>query len=313
VGESGSGKSTTARLALRLLDPTAGRITFDGRDVTGQRGRALRSFRGDVQAVFQDATGSLDPTMTIGDHLVAAVRLHRQEDRSTARRTAADLLAQVGLDGRHLDRYPHEVSGGQRQRVGLARALAARPRLLVLDEPVSSLDVSTQSQAVNLLADLQRDLGLAYLLIAHDLPLVRHLSHRVAVMYLGAVVEQGVADQVYDAPRHPYTQALLSLVPALGEAARRPIVLAGEVPGPSSIPSGCRFRTRCPYAFEACTDDPPRLLFEDGGRVECHLHTAGPRLGGESVDLLLDDAGRPVVRPVRRPPLPANHRHPGAP
>lgn len=287
VGESGSGKSTLASLVLRLIDPTSGRIEFGGRDITDVRGRDLRRLRPEMQAVFQDVSGSLNHKMNLGQIVGEPLRIHR--DLSVAERTkrAGELLEMVGLSPRHLRRYPYELSGGQRQRIGVARALALHPRLLVMDEPVSALDVSTQSQVVNLLQRLQGELGTAYLFIAHDLYVVHHMSHRIAVMYLGAVVEHGSADQVYRRPRHPYTQALLSAIPDAdrGRTGRRDrIVLSGEVPSPLHIPSGCRFHTRCPYAFDRCATDAPEVaVFSDGGTVACHLHDHGPKLDGRSV------------------------------
>lgn len=296
VGESGSGKSTLGRLVLRLLDPDAGRIIFDGRDITSVKGAELRRLRSEIQAVFQDISGSLNSKMTVGQLLSEPLRFHRNVARSERLALAEELLVTVGLDRHHLGRYPYELSGGQRQRVGLARALAVEPRLLILDEPVSALDVSTQSQSINLLSDLQARLGVAYLFIAHDLFVVHHVSDRIAVMYLGAIGELGPAEQVYGRPRHPYTQALLSAIPHPDpqiERSRRRILLRGEVPSPTAIPSGCRFHTRCQYAMEICqNEDPPVQTFDDGGMVACHLHTSGPTLQGETVDVLVDVASR---------------------
>jgi oligopeptide/dipeptide ABC transporter ATP-binding protein len=290
VGESGSGKSTAARMVLRLIDPTDGSIEFDGRDITALRGGELRRLRQHMQAVFQDVTGSLNPKMTVGQLVREPLRFHKGLRGSSAEKRATDLLEMVGLGRYHLSRYPYELSGGQRQRVGLARALAVEPELLVLDEPVSALDVSTQSQAVNLLADLQQELGMAYLFIAHDLFVVHHVSHRIAVMYLGRIVEMGTAEQIFHRPRHPYTDALLSAVPHANpevDSQRERLVLEGEVPSPTDIPSGCRFRTRCPHAFERCVvEDPAETTYDDGGMVACHLHHDGPGLAGESVAVL---------------------------
>jgi len=298
VGESGSGKSTTARLALRLIDPTSGTIRLAGRDVTRLGGAEMRAARADVQAVFQDITGALNASMTVAELVAEPLRVHGTHSKADAREEAAAMLERVGLRRAHLDRYPYELSGGQRQRIGIARALVLRPKLVVLDEPVSALDVSTQSQVINLLDDLQADTGVSYLFIAHNLYVVHHISRRIAVMYLGSIVEKGDATQVYSRPRHPYTQALLSAIPEPDPAAerqRRPIVLQGDVPGPSSIPSGCAFHTRCPHVMEMCrTEVPPRATFADGGEVACHLHTAGPELAGRSVTEL------PL--PVRREP-----------
>lgn len=288
VGESGSGKSTVGRLVLRLLDPTAGRVEFDGRDITTLKGSSLRRLRSEIQAVFQDISGSLNAKMTIGQILGEPLKFHRRLPRDERMDVAGELLAMVGLTRHHLGRYPYELSGGQRQRVGLARALAVEPRLLVLDEPVSALDVSTQSQAINLLSDLQERLSVAYLFIAHDLFVVHHVSDRIAVMYLGVIVELGTAEQVYSNPRHPYTQALLSAIPhpdPVVEMNRERIILRGEVPSPTGIPSGCRFRTRCAYVMDVCaTDEPPTLRLDDGGTVSCHLHTVGPALAGASIN-----------------------------
>lgn len=288
VGESGSGKSTTARLILRLLDPTSGTVEFQGQDLTALRGRALRSIRSDMQAVFQDISGALNPKMTIAQIVGEPLRFHKGLDRGPRMKRATELVEMVGLSPGHLGRYPYELSGGQRQRVGLARALAVEPELLVLDEPVSALDVSTQSQAINLLGDLQQELGVAYLFIAHDLFVVHHISHRIAVMYLGAIVEMGSAEQVYRHPRHPYTQALLSAIPHPDpkvEQVRERIILRGEVPSPTDVPSGCRFRTRCAYAWDKCREvEPPLRQLSDGGVVACHLHTDGPVLDGRSVN-----------------------------
>jgi oligopeptide/dipeptide ABC transporter ATP-binding protein len=286
VGESGSGKSTTARLVLRLLPPTAGTITLAGQDITALRGRALRGARAKMQAVFQDVAGSLDNTFTVQQLLAEPMRLHRQIPRSERRVEATRLLDQVGLGAHLLDRYPYELSGGQRQRVALARALAVEPALIVLDEAVSALDVSTRAQVVNLLAHLRQRLDLAFLFIAHDLSVVHHLCDRIAVMYLGQIVESGPAPEVYTQPRHPYTQALLSAIPSR-MADRDRIVLRGDTPPPTAVPSGCRFHTRCHYAFEPCsTQAPPVLELAGGSTVACHLHTSGPNLQGASVDRL---------------------------
>jgi oligopeptide/dipeptide ABC transporter ATP-binding protein len=274
VGESGSGKSTTARLVTRLIEPTAGRIRFAGRDITALRGSALRAVRRDVQMVFQDISGALSPRLRVDDIVAEPLVYHFDLPAEERRRRAVDALAQVGLDEDVAARYPRQLSGGQRQRVGLARALVLRPRLLVLDEPVSALDAATQARAVNLLAQLQRELGLAYLFIAHDLLLVHHLCDRIAVMYLGAIMEVGPAERMLAAPWHPYTEALISAIPArVGGAAvrRRPVVLHDEVPT-AAVPSGCRFRTRCRYAFDRCAVEEPRLTPRGGGSwAACHL------------------------------------------
>lgn len=297
VGESGSGKSTLARVALRLIDPTDGRVRFDGDDITELGGQDLRRLRSRMQAVFQDVTGSLNPRMTVGRSIAEPLWIHGVGPRTRHERRVGELLDMVGLDAALADRYPYELSGGQRQRVAIARALAPDPELIVLDEPVSALDMSTQSQIVNLLMGLQETLDVSYLFVAHDLFVVHHVSTSIAVMYLGDVVERGGADQVYERPRHPYTEALLSAVthpdPDL-ERDRERIVLQGDVPSPTAIPSGCRFHTRCPYAFEPCSDVVPEpIAFADGGVVACHLHTDGPTLQGQSVrDLPIAASGR---------------------
>jgi oligopeptide/dipeptide ABC transporter ATP-binding protein len=286
VGESGSGKSTTARLILRLIEPTEGRIRLDGCDITSLRGNALREIRTKMQPVFQDVAGSLDNTDTVDQLLAEPLRLHRGVKKAERRHEATRLLERVGLGPHLLDRYPYELSGGQRQRVALARALAVEPDLVVLDEAVSALDVSTKAQVVNLLAELREQLHLAFLFIAHDLSVVHHLCDRIGVMYLGKIVETGSASQIYHQPRHPYTQALLSAIPSR-MAARDRILLRGDTPAPTAVPAGCRFHTRCPYAFEPCANvEPPVLTLPGGGAVACHLHTEGPKLSGDSVDKL---------------------------
>jgi oligopeptide/dipeptide ABC transporter ATP-binding protein len=290
VGESGSGKTTLGRLALRLLDPTSGTVRFGGEDVTGLAGRRLRSMRRHAQVVFQDPYSSFDPLLPIGASVGEPLDVHIGLDRAARRARLHELVALVGMAPHHLDRHPGELSGGQLQRMAMARALAAEPRLVVLDEPVSSLDVSTQAQVINLLESLQRELGVAYLLIAHNPALVRHASDRIAVMYLGEVVEVGPAEAVYKTPRHPYTRALLSAVtlpdPDL-QRSRRRILLAGDVPDPTDPPPGCRFHTRCPWAMPVCAAErPPAFTTPGGTTVACHLHTAGPELAGEPVSVL---------------------------
>jgi peptide/nickel transport system ATP-binding protein len=272
VGESGSGKSTLARVATRLLDPTTGRVEIGGKDVTKVRGRRLRPVRRKIQMVFQDPQASLNPRQSVGTILSTPFRA--QGIRPT-RAQLVELLNQVGLSEEQLERYPHEFSGGQRQRIGIARALSVKPDLLVCDEPVSALDVSVQAQVLNLLADLRDELGLSYVLVAHDLAVVRQVASRVAVMYLGTIVEEGPADQVYSSPAHPYTKALLSAVPVPEPGVERDrIVLTGDVPTPISPPSGCPFRTRCYKAEDVCATERPVLEPVQGStehRAACYF------------------------------------------
>ncbi|MCH0566277.1 MULTISPECIES: dipeptide ABC transporter ATP-binding protein [unclassified Streptomyces] len=270
VGESGCGKSTVAKMLVNLERPTAGTIRFKGEDITRLSGRALRAVRRNIQMVFQDPYTSLNPRMTVGDIIGEPFDIHPEvAPKGDRRRRVRELLDVVGLNPEYINRYPHQFSGGQRQRIGIARGLALRPEVIVADEPVSALDVSVQAQVVNLLESLQKDFDLSYVFIAHDLSIVRHISDRVGVMYLGRIVEIGSDAQIYDHPTHPYTQALLSAVPVPDPEAREErerIILAGDVPSPTNIPSGCRFRTRCWKARERCAREVPELAVPEAFR-----------------------------------------------
>jgi oligopeptide/dipeptide ABC transporter ATP-binding protein len=276
VGESGCGKSTTAKLVLKLEEPTAGEIRFEGRPLRTLDAEGLRQYRRSVQAVFQDPFASLNPRMRVDAIIAEPLITNEKVGRAQARERVGKLLDMVGLPARSADLFPHEFSGGQRQRIAIARALALSPKLVVLDEPVSALDVSIRAQILNLLVDLQRDLGLAYLFIAHDLAAVAHMSHSIAVMYLGQLVEYGPAKTIATDPRHPYTQALFSAaLPSHPDESRDEIILTGEVPSPVNPPSGCRFHPRCPHVLPRCAPEVPRLRPAFGRETACHLYDTG--------------------------------------
>ena len=276
VGESGSGKSTLGRLLLRLIEPTSGQVFFDGRDLAALSRKQLRHLRRDMQLVFQDPYSSLNPRMRVRAIVAEGIEIHKLARGREKEQRIRELLEMVGMDADALDRYPHEFSGGQRQRIGIARALAVNPRFLVLDEPVSALDVSIQAQIINLLQDLQEQLRLTYFFIAHDLRVVKHISQRVAIMYLGKIVELASRDEIYSNPRHPYTRTLLSAIPRIDAGARaEPIKPAGEVPSPLNPPAGCSFHPRCPYAKDICKQVEPRLTAGYGGHAAaCHVFPA---------------------------------------
>lgn len=276
VGESGCGKTTCGRTMMKLYEPTSGHIYFEGKDISELKGKALHSFKKDVQIIFQDPYASLDPRMTIGEIISEGMDVHFHLSKEEKERRVADLLAKVGLHSEYANRFAHELSGGQRQRVGIARALAVEPKFIVCDEPISALDVSIQAQVVNLLMKLQKEMGLTYLFISHDLSMVKHISDRVGVMYLGSIVELTDTETLYDAPKHPYTQALISAIPEAdpdtGNEKTR-IKLEGEVPSPLNPPSGCKFRTRCRFATEVCAKVQPELReLSPNHFVACHLY-----------------------------------------
>jgi len=274
VGESGCGKSTLARTILQLIEPTSGSIKFDGQEIAGLSKRQMRPLRREMQMVFQDPYASLNPRKRVGSIIGDQLAIHGMGDASERRAEVEGLLERVGLSSEHYNRYPHEFSGGQRQRVGVARALALKPKLIIADEPVSALDVSIQAQIINLLEDLQDELDLTYLFVAHDLGVVRHVADTVAVMYLGQIVEMGPAEEVYSNPVHPYTEALLSAVPIpdpRANAERQERILEGDVPSPANPPPACRFHTRCPYATEICSEVAPELVNHRGSQLAaCH-------------------------------------------
>ncbi len=273
VGESGCGKSTVGRTILRLIEPTAGSIRIDGRDITQLSKTELRPYRRQMQIIFQDPFSSLDPRMSAGDIVAEPMRVHRTARGAEVRQKVAELFERVGLRKAQMDAFPHQFSGGQRQRIGIARALALQPKLIIGDEPVSALDVSIQAQVLNLMMDLQRDMGLAYLFISHNLAVVEHISHRIAVMYLGRIVEYTDKHTLFTRPQHPYTELLLLAVPVPDPRVKRTKrVLQGDVPSPISPPSGCHFHTRCPYAVERCRAETPLLReVKTGQWVACHL------------------------------------------
>lgn len=279
VGESGCGKTTCGRTLIRLYEPTAGKVYFEGKDISKLQGKALLAFKKDVQIIFQDPYASLDPRMTIGEIIAEGMNVHLHLTEQERERRIADLLNKVGLNAEYANRFAHELSGGQRQRVGIARALAVEPKFIVCDEPISALDVSIQAQVVNLLIKLQREMGLTYLFISHDLSMVKHISDRVGVMYLGSMVELADNKALYDEPLHPYTQALISAIPIAdpdAEEAKEREKLEGEVPSPINPPEGCRFLKRCKYATEKCGQVTPQLReVKPGHFVACHMVEQG--------------------------------------
>lgn len=274
VGESGCGKSTFGRTLIRLYEPTSGEIEFEGKNFLNISGRSLRNLRKDIQMIFQDPYASLDPRMTVGQIIRQPFEIHNVGSRSEREKRVKELLEQVGLKASHVNRYPHEFSGGQRQRICIARAIALNPKLIICDEPVSALDVSIQAQILNLLKDLQEQLGLTYVFISHDLSVIEYFCDRVAVMYLGKIVEIATRDEIFNQPKHPYTQALLSAIPRVGEGKKAmKKSLSGEVPSPINPPKGCSFHPRCPQAMDICGQLIPILEGKKTQRVACHLYT----------------------------------------
>ena len=298
VGESGCGKSTLCRTVLQLIPPTSGSVRFEGQELVGKRGRALRPLRREMQMIFQDPYASLNPRQRVGEIIGTPLRIHGLASGDGLKRQVNELLERVGLGPEHYNRFPHEFSGGQRQRIGIARALALRPKLIVADEPVSALDVSIQAQIINLLEDLQDDFKLTYIFVAHDLGVIRHVSDRIAVMYLGKIVEVGPAEEVYSNPIHPYTLTLLSALPIpdpKANAARHPIVPEGDLPSPANPPQACRFHTRCPYATEICSQEEPALLhYGNDHWAACHhpLHREHPEAVAEALPELKREPAR---------------------
>ncbi len=281
VGESGCGKTTTGRLILRLIEPTSGDIIFDGKNIPQLPKDEMRELRKEMQIIFQDPFGSLNPRMTVGDIIGEPLHIHKLARGAEREKRVRELLEVVGLSAFHARRFPHEFSGGQRQRIGIARALAVRPRLIICDEPVSALDVSIQAQVINLLQDLQREFELTYIFIAHDLAVVKHISDRVAVMYLGKIVELTDKNELYRNPKHPYTQALLSAIPEADPTIKKErILLKGDVPSPINPPKGCRFHTRCPKVMDICKVEEPEFVDSGNGHfVACHLVPAAEEKG----------------------------------
>lgn len=302
VGESGCGKSTTGRAIIQLYTPTEGSVKFKGKDLVGMSTSELHPYRRDLQMIFQDPYSSLNPRMTVGDIISEPIKVHNLESGDGIRRRVQELMETVGLDPRFIRRYPHEFSGGQRQRIGIARALASKPSFIVCDEPISALDVSIQAQVINLLEDLQKDFGLTYLFIAHDLAAVRQISTRIAVMYLGRMVELTSGEGLYKKPMHPYTQALISAVPIPDpevEVKRERIVLSGDVPSPLKPPTGCVFHTRCPFAYEKCKRDIPEFTeAEPGHWVACHL-VDEPARRNETPNVLSDVQSRAAIKAMQ--------------